>query len=300
MTDRTTAASVRQRLLSRAKADGVEFEYMLVRYANERLLCRLGCSAYREMYALKGATLFATWAAEVHRPTRDIDLLGFGDPDMRRLEEEFREIAAQPVEADGIVFPPDSLAGERIREGQRYEGVRVSLIAELGSARVTVQVDVGFGDATEPGLRDETLPTLLDLPAPRVRAYRPETVVAEKLQAMVELGIANSRMKDFYDVYLMARTMTFGGRDLSAAVRATFERRATRIPRSLPTALTDEFATDAAKTAQWRAFARRTGASDVPPLEQVVEELRGFLSPVLERADGAMEDAVWRPGRGWE
>lgn len=275
---------------------------MLVRYANERLLYRLGKSQFRDRYVLKGATLFAIWAEIPHRPTRDVDLLGYGEFAIERLEREFREIATQEVEPDGIKFKPASVKGEQIREGQAYEGVRVTMKAELAGIAILVQVDVGFGDSTEPGLIEENLPTLLEFPAPRLRAYRPETVVAEKLEAMVKLGIANSRMKDFYDLYVMSQTMTFERGDLSKALRSTFERRRTPLPKEPPTALTDTFANDAAKQAQWRGFASRSGEDVVRlSLAEVISVLREFLLPVMDTLDDAASiQAVWSPGRGWQ
>lgn len=293
---------MRQRLLKRAKVDGDEFEYMLVRYANERLLYRLSKSQFRDCYVLKGATLFSIWAKTPHRPTRDVDLLGYGEPAIERLEREFRTIAAQEVEPDGIMFKRDSVRAEMIREGQAYEGVRVTMKAALSAAIIAVQVDVGFGDSTEPGLVEEDLPTLLEFPAPRLRAYRPETVVAEKLEAMVKLGIANSRMKDFYDLYAMSQTMTFDRGDLNTAIRSTFERRRTALPKGPPTALTDAFANHAAKQAQWRGFANRRGDDVVGlSLADVVTALRGFILPVVDtRYDAAWIQATWTPGQGWE
>lgn len=300
MTRKSSPASVRQRLLNRAQSEDEEFEYMLVRYANERLLYRLSKSEFRDRYVLKGATLFAIWADAPHRPTRDIDLLGYGEITIERLEDEFKRIATQQVEPDGMKFKAASVKGEMIREGQAYEGVRVTMEAELARAVISVKVDIGFGDSTEPGLTEEQLPALLDFPAPRLKAYRPETVVAEKFEAMVKLGIANSRMKDFYDLYVMSRAMTFDRHDLSKAVRSTFERRGTAIPKEPPTALTDAFTTDAAKQAQWRGFANRSGGK-VAALEfaDVLAALRGFLLPMMRTPDAGFPPQTWIPGEGW-
>ncbi len=275
---------------------------MLVRYANERLLYRLSKSPFRDKYVLKGATLFAIWAETPHRPTRDIDLLGYGDLAIERLEDEFRKIATHDVEADGIKFKPATVKGEQIREGQTYEGARITLTADLAGAVIPIQVDVGFGDSTEPGLIDETLPTILELPAPCLRAYRPETVIAEKFETMVKLGIANSRMKDFYDIYVMSRTMKFDRATLANAIRATFERRQTPLPEETPTALTEAFAADAGKQGQWRGFANRSGGAILDlALADVVGVIAEFLLPILEPlTEAAPAQAVWIPGQGWQ
>jgi predicted nucleotidyltransferase component of viral defense system len=291
---------VRQRLLNRARADGEEFEYTLVRYANERLLYRLSKSPFRDTYVLKGAMLFAIWAETPHRPTRDVDLLGYDTIDLQRLEREFRDIATHEVELDGIKFKPGTVKAEQIRDGQAYEGVRITMKAELAGAAISVQVDIGFGDSTEPGLIEEELPTLLEFPPPRLRAYRPETVVAEKFEAMVKLGIANSRMKDFYDLYVMSRSMTFDRATLASAIRATFERRQTTLPVGVPTALADDFATDAAKLAQWRAFTNRSGGdASRLSLPDVIAGIREFLLPLVDVEHDASSGRSWEPASGW-
>lgn len=300
MSGNPSPASVRQRLLNRAQAAGEEFEYMLVRYANERLLYRLSKSPFRDRYVLKGATLFAIWAATPHRPTRDVDLLGYGELSIERLDREFRKIATQEVEPDGMTFNPASVKGEQIREGQAYEGVRVTMKAELAGTVISVQVDIGFGDSTEPGLIEAELPTLLDFPAPPLKAYRPETVVAEKFEAMVKLGIANSRMKDFYDLYVISRTMTFERGTLANAIQPKFERRRIPSPEGMPTALTETLTTDVAKQTQWRGFANRSGG-DVAELElaDIVAALREFLVPMMRTPDAGSAPQTWVPGEGW-
>ena len=196
---RNLAASVRQRLLNRARERGEDFNYLLTRYANERLLFRLAESAHRDQFVLKGATLFELWHDAVHRATRDVDLLGFGEPALERMRAIFRELCIVDVEPDGLCFLETSVRAERIHDGQEYGGVRVRLAADLDGARITLQLDIGFGDAVTPGVVEAKFPTLLDFPAPRLRTYPRETVVAEKFEAVVRLGIANTRMKDFYD-----------------------------------------------------------------------------------------------------
>jgi predicted nucleotidyltransferase component of viral defense system len=204
-------ASVRARLMNLARQGREDFGEVLSRYARERLLYRLSASDYRERFVLKGALLFSYWAGAPHRPTRDLDLLGRGEPDMALLEEAFRDICRAEVEPDGLAFLEDSVRGERIKEEEEYEGVRLRLTAALGNARIPLQVDVGFGDAVVPAPEEVAFPTLLGMPAPQLKAYRRETVVAEKFEAMVKLGMLNSRMKDFYDVWELSQKIRLRG-----------------------------------------------------------------------------------------
>ena len=279
---KNVAASVKQRLLNLARANGEDFNLILTRYGNERLLYRLCRSDHGDDFVLKGAMLFALWTGKTHRPTRDLDLLGKGRPDLDRIAELFREVCRVVLDDDGLVFDPDSVEPERIRDDAEYEGVRVRINGHLGSAKVRLQVDVGIGDAVVPPPEVVEYPVLLDHAPPRLRAYRRETVIAEKLQAMVELGMANSRMKDFFDVRYLAMNFEFDGGELVRAIEATFDRRRTPIPTGAPTALTDTFAKDSGKQTQWSAFLRRTGLEGDVDLEEVIADLRRFLLPPLD------------------
>lgn len=301
MSPRDVAASVRQRLLNLARERREDFGLVLTRYALERLMYRLSRGAHCEQFVLKGAMLFALWGDEPHRPTRDLDLHGRGASDASRLEQLFREIIGVQVEDDGLEFAPETVRGERIREEEEYEGMRVRFEARLGSARIPVQVDVGFGDAITPAAEETDYPVLLDFPAPRLRAYPRETVVAEKFEAMVKLGIANSRMKDFYDLWVLARDFEFQGRALSRAIEATFARRRTPVPTEEPLALTAAFHEDEGKRTQWLAFLRRTGLeSGGKTLGDVVPALREFLMPpAIAAARGNVFDKVWPPSGPW-
>jgi predicted nucleotidyltransferase component of viral defense system len=209
---RNLSASVRQRLLNIARRDGEAFDLVLTRYALERLLYRLGQSKFHDQFLLKGAMLFALWGGEVHRPTRDVDLLGFGTSELAQVENIFREICQVSVEADGLGFYPDNMRVLEIREDQEYQGVRVSFEVRLENAVIPIQIDIGYGDAVTPAPENITYPTMLDFAAPKLRAYPLYTVVAEKFQAMVWLGIANSRMKDFYDIWVIMQKFSFEGR----------------------------------------------------------------------------------------
>lgn len=297
------AASVRSRLTTLAHAQGEEPEYVLTRYALERLLYRVSQSPHTGSFILKGAFLFALWEGHPHRATRDLDLLGFGPNDVNRIERVFREICTVPVEDDGLTFPPETVHARPIREQQEYGGIRVLLQATLGTARLRVQADVGFGDVVTPSAQEADLPTLLDLPAPHLRVYPRETVVAEKFEAMARLGMTNTRMKDFYDLLILARRFAFDGLTLTSAIRSTFVHRGTALPSSYqpPLALTNEFADDVAKQAEWRGFLTRNklGTSALT-LHTVGEELRFFLLPPLQslHTNDAF-DHRWSPGGPW-
>lgn len=276
---RNIGASVRQRLLNLAHARGQPMELLLTRYALERLLHRLSLSPHRERFVLKGAMLLTTWFDEPHRATRDVDLLGFGDPTHEALLGTFREVMA--IEADdGVVFDLNGLQIEAIREEVEYGGSRLRTTAALAGARIPITVDIGFGDAVEPGIENIELPVLLDMPSPHLRAYPPETVIAEKFHAMVILGRANTRMKDYYDVWMLTSALDLEPERLRRAIAATFERRNTAIPAEVPDGLSDALAADPGKQRQWAAFARNL--DDEPPhFHFVVSQLRDRLAVFL-------------------
>lgn len=277
------AASIHARLLNRAKARGEDFNLILTRYALERFLYRLSRVPAREAYWLKGAMLFDLWFDVPHRPTRDADFLGFGPMDTEALASTIRDICGVVVD-DGMAYDPDSITVEEIREEARYGGLRVRLLGMLGNARCVVQLDVGYGDAVTPGPEEAVYPTLLDdQPPPRLRVYPRAAVVAEKLEAIVSLGMANSRMKDYFDLRALAREGALGARQLGDAIAATFQRRGTDVPVEVPLGLSDEFARDAAKRAQWKAFLGKNRL-EAPTLDEVVEEVRRFVAEPLALA----------------
>jgi predicted nucleotidyltransferase component of viral defense system len=277
---RNVGASVRQRLLNLARTRGQPLELLLTRYALERLLHRLSLSPHRERFVLKGALLLTTWFDEPHRATRDLDLLGFGDPSDDALLAVFREVMTIAAD-DGVSYDTAKLKIQPIREDLEYGGSRLSTIAALSGARIPIVVDVGFGDAIEPGAEDIDLPVLLDMPSPHLRAYPQETVIAEKLHAMVALGMANSRMKDYYDVWMLTRTFALDPIRMRRAVDATFARRSTPLRSSVPEGLSDAFAANAGKQAQWQAFARNLAAPG-PALGDLVADLRTSLSALFK------------------
>lgn len=277
------AASVRARLLNVAKAQGVDFNQVLVRFALERILYRLAQSEHAERFLLKGALLFTLWYDMPHRATRDADLLGFGASDLDAVAETFREIAAVAVD-DGMAFDPASVVVEEIRKEAGYGGVRVVIAGELAKARCKTQIDVGFGDAVTPAPVDSVYPVLLDdLPAPRLRTYPTYTVVAEKLHAIALLGMTNSRLKDYFDLSVLVERETLDSELLAKAIRATFERRGMAVPGALPIGLSDEFAHDPSRQAMWLTFLKRSELAP-EPLPAVVDRLRSALTPALNRA----------------
>jgi len=299
---RNLAASVRQRLMNVARTQKEDFQLILTRYALERLLYRLSQSEYRDVFILKGAMLFQLWGDQPHRPTRDLDLLGRGENSIPRFERIFQEVCDLAVEEDGLVFNAQSVRGETIKEDQEYEGLRLTLDCRLENARIPIQIDIGFGDVVTPAASELTYPVLLDFPAPILAVYSRESVVAEKFQAMVMLGIANSRMKDFYDLWVLARQFEFQGPMLCQAIRATFERRRTPVPAEVPLALSAEFSNDQGKQAQWRAFIGKgrldTGGAG---LNEVVDALRGFLMPPAKAiATGGLLEMVWPAFGPWQ
>jgi predicted nucleotidyltransferase component of viral defense system len=267
---RNNAASVRARLLNLARQTNQPFDVLLTRFVHERLLYRLSHSPHADRFVLKGAMLLTTWLPETARGTRDLDLLGFGDASEQRILGIFREVLATAGD-DGVAFDLDALQVRPIREDLEYGGVRLRGTASLSGARIAVVVDIGFGDSVEPGLETIDYPA-----APRLRAYAPETVIAEKFQAMVALGRANSRMKDFYDIWILTKTFDFAPDRLARAIAATFARRQTAIPTDRPDALTPAFAEDPLKQRQWAAFAADIGHAP-RELVAVVGDLAPFL-----------------------
>ena len=277
------AASVRARLLNIAKAEQTDFNSVLVRYALERFLYRLGQSAHADHFVLKGAMLFNLWYALPHRPTRDVDLLGFGPSDLQSITQAFREIV-NVVAQDGIVFDAASVRVEEIRKNAGYAGARVIVSAELARARCKTQIDVGFGDAVTPGPVDAVYPVLIaDFAAPHLRTYPVYTVVAEKLHAIVLLGMTNSRLKDYLDLSVLLEREVLDPVTLATAIATTFTRRGTALPTELPIGLSDEFANDQSRQALWVAFLKKNALPAVP-LTSVVTMLRTTLQPALRQA----------------
>ena len=298
---KNTAASVRDRLLALARERGEDFQLLLTQYGLERLLYRLSQSSYRDRFILKGAMLLLLWGDQPHRSTRDVDFLGFGDSSEAGLQAIFRELCSIPVEDDGLTLIADSVQVETIRDETEYGGIRVRLFGDLAGARVPVQADIGFGDAVTPEAKVAEYPTLLGNPAPHLRVYPRETVVAEKYQALVNLGMANSRMKDFYDLWVIARKFDFDGQTLSEAIHNTFSCRQTPLPEHTPSGLSPGFYEDSRKSTQWNAFVRKGMLVTSPPsLTEICLFLETFLVPPTQALTQDRDfRAKWKPGGPW-
>ena len=293
--------SIFHRLLNKAKENGDDFNLLLSRYGMERLLFRLSVSPYAERFILKGASLFLVWKGRGYRVTRDVDLLGSGNPEPSVLFEIFRSVCETECPEDGMEYPTDCVRAVEIREGREYTGVRITMTGLLHHARIPLQLDVGFGDVITPAAETVEYPVILDGPAPRLRAYPKYTLLAEKLEAMVGLGFANSRMKDFFDMWVLSTLFGFDGEVLSRAVANTFHRRRTSLPEALPFAFTASFYDDQQKKAQWKAFVRKTKPDVVvESLSSVVSDLLPFIMPVLESLRSEIPfQKNWLPGKGW-
>jgi predicted nucleotidyltransferase component of viral defense system len=297
---RNIAESVRARLLNLSRQRGDEFQLTLANYVIERFLYRLGQSPLRDRFVLKGAVLFRVWMGQSHRPTKDLDLLGNGPSEISQVAQAIRGVCL--VEADdGLVFDVDAIQAERIREDAEYKGVRIRFHAELAAAQIPLQIDVGFGDAIIPAPSLTTVPSMFGMDPPQVLAYPRETVVAEKLHAMVILDISNTRMKDFYDLWFLSRSWPFQMIALSDAIRATFERRGTPLPVTAPLALMPGFHSDEQKSLQWRAFLKRLRLdAATPPLNEIGEAINRFIeAPLAEARERTAVEKVWLVSGGW-
>jgi len=295
---RNLPASIHQLLLNKAHESNREFNELLQYFAMERLLYRLSKSSHANDFTLKGALMLRVWGITLSRPTMDIDLLGRTDNDILTIIDIIRDICHTAVEPDGIQFDLDSIRGEPIRETAAYEGVRVYVKGSLGNSRLTIHLDISFGDVVVPDTPKVEFPTLLDFPAPILKTYSRESAIAEKFEAMVRLGLVNSRMKDFYDIWLLSKRFDFDRSILSDAIRQTFKRRSAEIP-EIPIAFTEDFFTNPAKVTQWRAFIARKRIDDAPTnLFEVVEAIKTFLKPVIDnlKTDKPMGDAWKAPG----
>jgi predicted nucleotidyltransferase component of viral defense system len=279
-------ASVRQRLLNLREKTGEDFMALLGQFAIERFLYRLSCSLLAERFVLKGAMLFRVWSGSLHRPTKDVDLLAFGEPTAAAVTSIILQILTTAVEDDGIVFDIESVHAEEIRENEEYGGIRVTFTATLDKALIPLQADIGFGDVITPAAEDRVYPVLIDMAAPRLRMYPVETVVAEKLQAAVRLGMINSRMKDFYDLLVIFRQYPYDDRLLTRAVAQTFARRGTPLPREVPPGLSDEFGSDPTAKRLWREFLTRMQLANEPTdFAVVIRTIRERLWSTIVAAD---------------
>jgi hypothetical protein len=299
VSSRDLGASVRQRLLNQSRAQGRPFQELLQYFAMERFLYRLAKSPFADRFVLKGALLLTAWRAPLFRPTMDIDLAGRTSNELEHIRSLVGEVCRCATEPDGIEFDPASMEVGRIKEHADYEGVRVRFNATLARARIPMQIDIGFGDVIIPQPTEIEYPTLLEFPPPVLMAYPKETVVAEKLETLTALGLLNSRIKDYYDIALLARQYPFEGNLLAEAIRSTFRRRGTVIE-ELPVGLTAAFSSDPARAVQLRAFVRRSRFDSESGLDELVAQVRNFASaPLAATARNGSFRSQWKPGGPW-
>lgn len=295
-------ASVHHRLLNLAKETQRPFNELLQYYTMERFLFRLSQSPFAERFVLKGALMLRVWDVAQARPTMDIDLLGRTANTVENLVEIIRQCLSIEVAEDGIRFDPESVLGEPITVEKKYQGVRVRIRGTLGNARLSLQLDFGFGDVVVPGPVWIDYPQLLDFGPPHLLGYTPESVIAEKFQALVELELANTRLKDFFDLWKLSQTLTFDSEILMRAIAATFKQRGTPLPTTLPLALTAAFYDDPNRQAQWKGFLRRARLeAEAIPLADVATTIAAFLLPLTQAAatNGSLKKH-WPPGENWQ
>lgn len=294
-------ASIHQQLLNNARRTNRPFQEVLQYFAIERFLYRLSKSPHASKFVLKGALMFSVWDPGLPRPTKDIDLLGHTKNDIDGVVQIMKEVCATEANVDGLSFDPDSVEGERITENADYQGVRVYFRGELGQARISMQIDIGFGDVVFPAPKKISYPVILSMPEPVLKGYSRESVIAEKLEAMVKLDILNSRMKDFFDIWLLSRQFDFDGTTLAKAIEETFLNRGTSIT-GKPHVFAEDFGQDKTKKTQWNAFLRKNKLTEVPAdFTEVLSSLAMFAKPVLTAlADGKKFSATWRAAGPWK
>ncbi|MDR3011607.1 MAG: nucleotidyl transferase AbiEii/AbiGii toxin family protein [Chitinispirillales bacterium] len=293
------AASIRQRLLNKSKVEKRSFEEIVRRYAMERFLYRLGLSEHRERLILKGALMFAAWENSIYRPTLDIDMLGLISNDTATLERCIRDICSVKTEDDGIIFDPSTVKSSAITKDTDYLGCRVRFTGKMENMRIAMQVDIGFGDVVFPKPDRITIPSFIDMPLARVLGYTRESVIAEKYHVMVQMAELNSRMKDFYDIWVLSKMFDFSGRRLAEAIKTTFKRRKTPITDEI-VAFTDSFARD--KQGQWLAFRKKTGDIEAPEsFHEIVAQIEKFLQPVILFITGKRDEpGEWKAPSAWQ
>ena len=297
-------ASILHRLKNYSEEKRENFGLTISRYAIERLLYRLSMTKYSNQFVLKGAQLFRIWSDKSYRPTRDLDLLCFGSPDIPELERIFRQVCKEKTDVqDGIEYLAETVCGEVIREDNEYDGVRIKLEFRIGRTGEFMQIDISFGDILNPPAKEIQFPSILKMPSAKLKSYSRESVIAEKVEAMVSLGITNSRMKDFFDVWKLSQDSGYDGKVLKKAIRSTFKRRRTEIPDNIPLAFTAEFANNHLKQAQWKAFLRKINPDkeiSERNFETVIKSISEFIFPLFQAIYRLQKfDSKWIPKKGW-
>lgn len=297
--NKSSSNQILQKLRKLARAEATDLQRLLTRYGIERFLYRLSLSQHALSFTVKGAVLFSYWLPGqlFHRATKDLDLLGRGESSHQHLKVVFEDICSVETEEDGLVFDPSSLIIEAIRPEESYGGSRIRLGAKLGKTRIPLQIDIGFGDSVVPKAEHIDFPSLLDQNKPRVSAYSKASVVAEKFQAMISLDVQNSRMKDFFDLYILSKEFAFQGSEIQSTIISTFEKRATAVPKTLPSALQKSFVDS--RLTMWANFLRKSDIEPTIELQDVMEKLGHFLWPICEAIQNQETLGEWPPGGPW-
>ncbi len=293
------SASIKQRLLNKARSENIPFQQLLQYYAMERFLYRIGQSQYSEKFILKGALLLLAWDAPQSRPTKDIDMSGQTSNDTETILSQMKEVLEMDLVEDGIIFDVKTLSSESITDDADYNGIRVIFQGHLESARIHMQIDIGFGDIIYPKPEKKILPAILDLPSPEVLCYSIESSIAEKFEAMIKLGIFNSRMKDFYDIWFLSRQFIFKMSVLGEAISRTFTNRSTELSTDI-ILFSNEFIEE--KQVQWNAFCKRIDKDNtLPSFDAVVKSIKEFIIPVLQnQSSDKTDEFIWKPSGPWE
>lgn len=299
---KNVAHSVRTRLLALSKQRKEDFNLLIERYALERMLFRLSNSSHVHRFILKGGLLVSLWASDAYRPTRDADMLAYGDPKPEGSKDIFRELCTLESEADGLTFDPNTVTDQAIKEEQKYGGTRIVITSLLMDIKIRVQFDIGFGDAVYPEAQIADYPTMLaGLTSPKLNVYPRETVIAEKFETLIVRGLDNSRMKDYYDLWFLLHTFDFDGTTLARALQATFERRRTPILQKVPIGLSEQFYSNDEKLKQWNAFLQRNSVKQQPGnLAEAIKDISQFILPIyMAYAKGEPFIEIWNPSKGW-
>jgi len=295
-------ASVRSRLQNKAKETNRPFAEVLQYYGMERFLYRFSKSEYVTKFVLKGALLFFAWQIPERRTTLDIDFLSCFDNQVENIEAVVRSVCDQTVEPDGLIFDAKTVQGHKIKEDADYEGVRVKFIGFLDRSRIPMQIDVGFGDIVYPKAKVIDFPVILDFSRPHLKGYPPESVISEKFEAMIKLGLLNSRMKDFYDIWLMLRQFDFSGSNLTQALKGTFKHRKTDLPTGKPLFVEEIYDEKSDRQTLWKAFLRKGDIEQAPErLAMIAKEIEHFLIEPLRALDqGTTFDRKWKAPGPWK
>lgn len=295
-------ASVRAQLKNKTKESNCSFSEILQYYAIERFLYRLGCSEYADKFILKGALMFTVWQVPERRTTLDIDFATHFDNKIASIERVIKNVCKLPVVPDGLIYDVETIKGYKIKEDAQYEGVRIKFRAFLERTRITMQIDVGFGDIIYPKAKLINYPVILNFPEPHLKVYSAESVISEKFEAMVKFSLLNSRMKDYYDIWLMMRKFDFKGSKLVEALKRTFQHRKTSLPQGKPLFAEEIYDDRSDRQTLWKAFLRKGEIKNAPEkLGTTAREIEKFLIKPLKAIQKDQDfNEEWKAGKSWK